>query len=121
MLLKSLPIAALLLVAGGGLAHANDADFTLKNKTGYQIDEVYVSRHSSQNWGRDRMGSDALADGEAIEVNFPHGNGACKFDIKVKYHDDDSTAEWGDVDLCQYTTISLFWDAKRQVTRAVGN
>ena len=116
----ALPIAAFLVLAAGGVAHANDADFTLRNKTGYQIDEVYVSRHSSSNWGRDRMGSDALANGETIDVNFPHGNGACKFDIKVKYHDDSSTAEWGDVDLCQYNTISLFWDAKRQVTRAVG-
>jgi hypothetical protein len=24
------------------------------------------------------------------------------------------------VDLCQYNTISLFWDAKKQTTRAVG-
>jgi len=45
-------------------ARANDADFTLKNRTGYQIDEVYVSRHSSNSWGKDVMGSDALADGE---------------------------------------------------------
>ncbi len=114
------PVAGLLLFGLAGIAHANDADFTLKNKTGYQIDEVYVSRHSSNDWGRDRMGSDALADGESLDVNFPHGNGACKFDIKVKYHDDNSTAEWGNVDLCQYDTISLYWDAKRQVTRAVG-
>ena len=120
MRLSAFPIAALLMLGASSLAHANDADFTLKNKTGYQIDEVYVSRHSSAEWGKDRMGSDALADGESIDVNFPHGNGACKFDIKVKYHDDNSTAEWGNVDLCQYNSISLFWDTKTQVTRAVG-
>ena len=120
MRLLAFPIAALLLMGVGGAARANDADFTLKNKTGYQIDEVYVSRHSSSAWGSDRMGSDSLADGETIDINFPHGNGACRFDIKVKYHDDDSTAEWGDVDLCKYNAISLFWDPKRQVTRAVG-
>ena len=121
MRLTAFPIAALMLLGVGGIAHANDADFTLKNKTGYQIDEVYVSRHSSSNWGRDRMGSDSLADGETIDIAFPHGNGACRFDIKVKYHDDSSTAEWGDVDLCRYTGISLYWDPKRQVTRAVGD
>jgi hypothetical protein len=101
-------------------AFASDADFRLKNKTGYQIDEVYVSPHASGNWGKDIMGSDALASGEAVTINFPHGGKACHFDVKVKYHDDDSTAEWGNVDLCQYETISLFWDAKQQVTRAVG-
>ena len=120
MRLSALPIAAAILLGGASLAQANDADFSLRNKTGYQIDEVYVSRHSSSNWGSDRMGSDALADGESIDINFPHGNGACAFDIKVKYHDDNSTAEWGNVDLCKYNTISLYWDAKRQVTRAVG-
>ena len=120
MRLRILPVAVVVLLAGVGVSHANDADFTLRNKTGYQIDEVYVSRHSSQNWGRDRMGSDALADGESVDINFPHGNGACAFDIKVKYHDDDSTAEWGNVDLCKFEAISLYWDAKRQVTRAVG-
>ena len=31
---------------------ANDADFKLKNKTGYQINEVYVSKHTSDAWGR---------------------------------------------------------------------
>ena len=114
-----LPLAAALLLSSAGLACASDADFTLKNKTGYQIDEVYVSSHASKNWGRDHMGSDALADGETVDIAFPHGGSACKFDIKVKYHDDD-TAEWGNVDLCQYTAISLFWNAKTQTTRAVG-
>ena len=103
-----------------GPAAASDADFKLKNSTGYQIDEVYVSHHSSDNWGDDIMGKDALGDGEAVKITFPHSGSACHFDIKVKYHDDNSTAEWSDVNLCQYETISLFWDAKRQVTRAVG-
>jgi hypothetical protein len=102
-----------------GAAFASDADFKLKNKTGYQIDEVYVSPHSSKNWGNDIMGRDALADDEAVNITFPHGGNACHFDIKVKYHDND-TAEWSDVDLCQYEVVSLFWDSKNQVTRAVG-
>ena len=120
MFLKVITVAAAAMLATSGLAYANDADFTLKNKTGYQIDEVYVSQHSRDDWGRDRMGDDALADGESVDVKFPHGGSACRFDIKVKYHDDNSTAEWGDVDLCQYNSISLYWDAKRQTTRAVG-
>ena len=78
-----------------GLAAASDADFTLKNRTGYQIDEVHVSSHASKDWGRDIMGRDALEDGGAVDISFPHGGGACRFDIQVKYHDDDSTAEWG--------------------------
>jgi hypothetical protein len=111
---------ALATVAWCGPAAANEADFRLKNATGYQIDEVYVSKHSSDRWGRDIMGRDALGDGEAVKITFPHGGEACRYDIKVKYHDDDSTAEWTDVDLCKYETITLIWDAKKQATRAVG-
>ncbi|MDT7953628.1 MAG: hypothetical protein RQ966_19175 [Acetobacteraceae bacterium] len=66
------------------------------------------------------MGRDALDDGEHVNITFPHGSGHCRYDIMVKYHDDDSTATWDDVDLCQYETITLHWDPKRQVTRATG-
>ena len=100
-------------------AFANDADFKLKNRTGYQINEVYVAAASSDRWGRDLMGKQTLDDGQTLTVTFPHGNGACDFDIKVRY-DDGSNAQWRNVDLCKYEAISLYWDAKNQVTRAVG-
>jgi hypothetical protein len=120
----ALPLVASLAALAAGVlpvpARASDADFTLKNRTGYQIDEVYVSRHSADDWGKDIMGEDALADGADVDISFPHGGQACHFDIKVKYHDDNSTAEWGDVDLCQYEAISLYWDSKDQTTKAVG-
>jgi hypothetical protein len=120
MLRRVLPLAAALIVAAVGYAYAaSDADFTLKNKTGYQIDEVYVGPHSSSSWGKDIMGKDSLGDTESVRITFPHGGGACQFDIKVKYHDGD-TAEWDDVNLCNYDTITLFWDQKNQTTRAVG-
>jgi hypothetical protein len=108
------------MIGWTGGAAASDADFRLKNATGYQIDEVYVSRHSSKEWGRDIMGRDALNDGDSVKIVFPHNSEACDYDIKVKYHDDGSTAEWSDVDLCKYETITIYWDDKRQVSRAVG-
>ncbi len=106
-----------LLLGLAGVALAGDQDFKMVNKTGYQIDSVFVSPASASAWGSDIMGRDSLDDGEAVNITFPHTTSACKFDIKVKYHDGD-TAEWGGVDLCQYETISLFWDGKQ--TRAVG-
>ncbi len=101
-------------------AFANEADFTLKNRTGYQIDEVYISPHDSRNWGHDRMGRQALADRHSIDIRFPRGAQTCRFDIKVKYHDDGSTETWGDIDLCGYNAILLYWNANRQVTDAIG-
>lgn len=115
MKLSSVAIVALSLLSAS--AFANDADFKMVNKTGYQIDNVYVSVASSNSWGSDIMGKDAVPDGTTVNITFPHGGSACKFDIKVKYNDGD-TAEWTNVDLCQYETISLFWDGKQ--TRAMG-
>jgi len=109
--------AATLFIGFAGSALASDADFTLINKTGYQIDGVYVSPAKVDEWGNDIMGKDALADGEKVDITFPHGGGKCKFDIKVKYNDGDD-AEWGDVDLCEYTAITLHWDGKK--TTATG-
>jgi hypothetical protein len=119
-----MPLTAALLVtaftiASPGNSFANDADFTLKNKTGYQIDEVYVSAASSKSWGRDIMGTGSLAEDSSVKITFPHGNGACMFDIKVKYNIDNTTAEWSNVNLCETDAISLYWDAKNQVSRAV--
>jgi len=108
---------AVIFAAVSGSALASDADFKLVNRTGYQIDSVFVSPHASKSWGKDIIGSDVLAAGNSVEISFPHGGSACNFDIKVAYKDGD-TAEWGNVDLCQYETISLYWDG--QVTRAVG-
>lgn len=118
MKFTKLPLAALCLFATlGTAAFANDADFKMVNRTDYQIDSVYVSRASSNSWGGDIIGKGALGDGKSVNITFPHGGSACKFDIKVKYNDGD-TAEWGGVDLCEYETISLYWDGKQ--TRAVG-
>lgn len=112
-------LAMIALLFAAGPAFANDADFVLRNKTGYQIDEVYVAPSASKNWGNDIMGTGALGDGEKVKIVFPHGNGVCSFDIQVKYNDGDKAA-WSGVDLCKYETITLFWDKKTQETKAVG-
>ena len=98
-------------------AFASDADFTLVNKTGYQIDSIYVSPTKADDWGDDIMGKDALADNEKVEIEFPHGGKKCKFDIRVQYNDGDK-AEWANVDLCEWSEITLHWDGKR--TTATG-
>jgi len=110
-------VLSCIVIGFAGPALASDADFTLVNKTGYQIDDVYVSPTKADEWGNDIMGKDALADSEKVNIVFPHGDGKCKFDIKVKYNDGD-TAEWGDVDLCEYSAITLHWDGKN--TTATG-
>ena len=109
--------AAGLTFAFSAAASASNADFTLINKTGAQIDEVYVSAASAKNWGTDIMGPNAIAADASVDITFPHGGEACMFDIKVVYADKD-TAEFSNVNLCKYEKISLSWDGKQ--TRATG-
>ncbi len=99
-------------------ARAGDQDFSLVNKTGYQIDNLYVSRHSSRNWGQEIMGRNAvLEDGDTYEVNFPRNAQACHYDLKVAYHDG-TEAVWNDLDLCSISTVTLFYDRRNNTTRA---
>lgn len=111
------PFAALTALCVMSLpAMAADQDFRIVNKTGYQIDEVYVGPHSSRNWGQDIMGSSSLSDGEVLSVTFPGRTNACSFDIKVKYNDGDE-ATWDSVNLCKVSKVTLYW--KNGDTRAV--
>ncbi len=97
-------------------AAAADQDFKLVNKTGYQIDSVYVGPHSSSQWGRDIMGQDALSDGEGVNITFPNRTSACSYDIKVAYNDGDE-ATWDSVNLCKVSKVTLYW--RNGATRAV--
>src|SRR5687768_5218192 len=80
-------------------AAAGDQDFTLRNRTGYTIDQVYVSSVDTNSWEEDVLGRDTLGNGEAWEIEFSRSEDECNWDLKVVY-DDGETAEWGDVNLC---------------------
>ena len=116
--MRNLLIAATLLAASAAPALAGDQDFKLVNRTGYQIDEVYVSRSSSKHWGKDMMGSDALAAGESVDLEFSAPSNVCSWDMYVKYNDGD-TAQWNSLNLCNINKVTLYWDRKAGVTRAV--
>jgi hypothetical protein len=117
--MKRLLLAASLLAAMFTMpALAGEQDFKLVNRTGYQIDEVYVSRSTSKNWGKDMMGSDALADKESVNLTFNAPDSVCNWDMKVKYNDGD-TAEWSNLNLCSIDKVTLYWDRKAGTTRAV--
>jgi hypothetical protein len=58
-------------------------------------------------------------DGKKVDITFKSGSSACQFDLKVVY-DDDDTATWNDVNLCDLSKIHRHWDKKAGVTRATG-
>jgi hypothetical protein len=90
-------------------------DFALVNRTGYQIDEIYVGA-SSSSWGRDLLGNSVLRNNQVFNVRFNADTRECMWDIKVVYNDRD-TSEFRRVNLCQISKVNLFWNRQAGQTR----
>jgi hypothetical protein len=110
--------AALLAVAAPAVADDAKQDFRLVNKTGYELKALYVSPSKSDDWEDDVLGQDTLADGEAVNVHFSPKTHTCKWDLKVTYSDDDSSAVWHNIDLCTVEKITIKYNRKSDETSA---
>jgi hypothetical protein len=109
--------AALSLSVAAGDARAQaQQDFVLVNRTGYTIDEVYVSASNVNSWEEDLMGDDSLENGQQLNVRFARNTSQCMFDIKVVY-DDQETAEFRGINLCQVSRVTIFYNRSAGTTR----
>ncbi len=94
-----------LLLSSAALLSAGTQDFTLVNKTGIVINNLYVSESKSDDWEEDVLGEEVLENGESVTITFK-GRKACKWDLMVK----DAEGEglyWRDIDLCEVSTVTL--------------
>jgi len=112
-----LALCATWLANGAAWADAKQ-DFTLINKTGYELKEVYVSPSKTDDWEEDILGDGTLDDGEKRNIKFHRTARTCKWDLKVVYTVDDSSAVWSNIDLCEVEKITIRYDKKRDVTTA---
>ena len=111
-------LAALLAFAVPASAEDAKQDFKLVNKTGYELKALYVSPSKSDDWEDDVLGQDTLSDGQAVNVHFSPKVHTCKWDLKVVYSDDDSSAVWEKIDLCSIEKITIKYDRKNDKTSA---
>ena len=99
-----------------GSAFAGDADFTLVNRTGYSLREVYITPSHKKDWGKDRMGENVLDNGKARLFKFSDKS-SCMQDLMVVFDDDASEVIWEEFDLCELNKITLKYNRKtRQVS-----
>ena len=87
-------------------------DFTLVNKTGLTIDEVYLSPTSDDDWGKDVMGRDVLKNGEKVDITFSSEETECNWDLKIVDEEEDAV-EWDKLNLCTANEITLMYEGKR--------
>lgn len=99
-------LSAFAALASGAPAFAGDADFTLVNRTGFPIREVYIAPSNSAKWGSDRLGDGMLANGRQKLFKFSD-KASCKQDLQIVFDDDASEAVWEDFDLCEINKITL--------------
>src|SRR5258708_20046639 len=86
MLLKTKVALALGVIAifltATAFARGGPQDFILHNQTGVEIDSLYVSPHSVNDWEEDILGHDTLAIGESLKITFNDRDHQVHWDLK---------------------------------------
>lgn len=116
-------LLALVLLLGANAVHAAEElnlDFTLVNKTGYDIKEIYIAPTSQDEWSADDKVKipGVLKDGESLDLKFHPKASAEKWDLKIKWADGGDEVEWRDFNLTEISKITLFYDDKTEKTTA---
>jgi len=113
-------LAAAVALVGVHSASAQEAkqDFTLSNRTGYELKEVYVAPSASDEWEDDVLGTGTLANGAAVDIKFHRAAKTCKWDLKVVYTVDSSNAVWHNIDLCSVDKITIRYNKSTDTTTA---
>ena len=118
MIFKAALSAVALIALLFNSALAGDADFTLTNRTGYDIDSVYVVPSKQRDWGIVRLGKSILADGRSRFLAFNKSGNTCIYDLSVGWvgYSEDEDSVWERINLCEIHTITLRYNAKTKVT-----
>ncbi|HEX8748389.1 MAG TPA: hypothetical protein VF717_14530 [Pyrinomonadaceae bacterium] len=83
-------------------------DFTLVNKTGVEIHELYVSPHSTDDWEEDVLGQDTLSNGDSVEITFPTREKAKMWDLKI-VDGKGNSIEWENLNLLEISKVTLHY------------
>ncbi len=93
-------------------------DFTLENRTGYTIKEIYMSPTKKDNWGKQIL-KNPLKDGANLKLNAPATAKVQAYDLKAVYADGAGSPVWYDLKPAQFTRLELKWDKAKNKTVAV--
>jgi hypothetical protein len=114
-----LALAAVALAAASlpCTVQAGDADFTLVNRTGYPIGEIYLTASHKSKWGPERLGKKVLNNNGSRD--FKLGNFAdCLQDMMIVFADNGDKVTWEEFDLCELHKITLKYNRKTGEVKA---
>ena len=103
---------AVVLAISASLVAQGKQDFTLVNKTGLTISELYVSPSNDDEWGEDVLGRDVLENNDKANITFGRKEKMCLWDLKIVGDDKDDVI-WEDINLCKAEEITLRYEGKK--------
>jgi hypothetical protein len=107
-----LALVAVASITLGAAQQRRNLDFTLVNKTGLDIVEVYLGPTSQDEWGKDVMGKDILENGAKVDITFSSTETECNWDLKIVDENEDEI-EWMKLNLCTANEITLLYENKK--------
>jgi len=111
---------AIVFGAMGSAAAESELDFTLVNKTGWAIKEIYIAPSTQEEWEPTDKNvlPRSLKDEESVDISFHPKTSAPKWDLKIIWVDGGDAVEWIGFDLTEISKITLFYDEKTDKTTA---
>jgi hypothetical protein len=107
-LASRLAAVALAVAFGAPSAFAGDQDFTLVNRTGVEIHQLYIASSAQQDWEEDVLGADVLPVGESVDITFPVDETVELWDMKV-VDGEGNDLQWGQLNLKAISKVTLFY------------
>lgn len=97
-----------------------ELDFTIVNKTGYDIKALYVGPSGTGDWTKDDevMKGRTFANGSSLDIKFNPRAKAELWDIKVDWADDSESVEWLKLNLTKIEKVTLTYDKETNKTTA---
>lgn len=83
-------------------------DFTVVNKTGVEINALYVTPHNSKDWGDDILGADTLPVNQALDITFAPKEKAKLWDLRIE-DEDGAYIEWDSLNLLTISKVTLYY------------
>lgn len=90
---------------GSGAPRAPERQLTLVNRHDAQVQEIYLSGTSEEDWGPDRLGEEVLPMGERRAVAIRLRD--CEADLRIVFQDRRAAEERTGIDLCETPVIVL--------------
>ena len=103
------------------LSQNPDLDFTIVNKTGYDIKALSIGASGTGEWTKDDevLKGKPFKNGQSYDIKFHPKATAAKWDIMVTWADGSGSEEWLNLKLTEIEKVTLIYDKEKDVTKAI--